>query len=151
VTPDRFFSLLLALQSRPETTVAALADETGVSARTVIRDLNWLRDAGFPVLMRRGKYGGVFMLPGDTLDAARLTPREREHLTLTRMIAAELAGTGQVVAALWPGYLRTDLNDHAEKATPLDAAIPSVVDRIEQLSSADHGACVLPDGTHFPW
>jgi NAD(P)-dependent dehydrogenase (short-subunit alcohol dehydrogenase family) len=70
---------------------------------------------------------------------------------LTRMIAAELAGTGQVVAALWPGYLRTDLNDHAEKATPLDAAIPSVVDRIEQLSSADHGACVLPDGTHFPW
>lgn len=83
MTPDRFFSLLLALQSRPETTVAALADETGVSARTVIRDLNWLRDAGFPVLMRRGKYGGVFMLPGATLDATRLTPREREHLTLT--------------------------------------------------------------------
>ncbi|GAA2155434.1 MULTISPECIES: helix-turn-helix transcriptional regulator [Glycomyces] len=83
MTPDRFSALLLALQSRPETTVAALADETGVSARTVIRDLNWLRDAGFPVLMRRGKYGGVFMLPGGTLDAARLTPHEREHLTLT--------------------------------------------------------------------
>jgi NAD(P)-dependent dehydrogenase (short-subunit alcohol dehydrogenase family) len=70
---------------------------------------------------------------------------------LTRMIAAELTGTGPVVVALWPGYLRTDLNNHAQKATPLDAAIPSVVDRIEQLSSADHGACVMPDGTHFPW
>jgi NAD(P)-dependent dehydrogenase (short-subunit alcohol dehydrogenase family) len=70
---------------------------------------------------------------------------------LTRMIAVELTGTSQVVAALWPGYLRTDLNDHAEKATPLDEAIPGVADRIEQLGPADHGACVLPDGTHFPW
>ncbi len=70
---------------------------------------------------------------------------------LTRMIAVELTDTSQVVAALWPGYLRTDLNDHAEKATPLDEAIPGVADRIEQLGPADHGACVLPDGTHFPW
>lgn len=70
---------------------------------------------------------------------------------LTRMIAVELTGTSQVVVALWPGYLRTDLNDHAEKATPLDEAIPGVADRIEQLGPADHGACVLPDGTHFPW
>jgi NAD(P)-dependent dehydrogenase (short-subunit alcohol dehydrogenase family) len=70
---------------------------------------------------------------------------------LTRMIAVELTGTGRVVVALWPGYLRTDLNNHAEEATPLDEAIPGIVDRIERLGPADHGACVLPDGTHFPW
>jgi len=87
MTPDRFFSLLLALQSRPETTVAALAEETGVSDRTVIRDLHWMRDAGFPVLMRRGRYGGVFMLPGGALDASRLTPGERDHLRLTGLDA----------------------------------------------------------------
>ncbi|PRY54748.1 helix-turn-helix transcriptional regulator [Glycomyces artemisiae] len=83
MTPDRFFSLLLALRSRPETTVAALAAETGVSDRTVMRDLRWLQDAGFPVLMRRGRYGGVSMLPGGGLDSGRLTPGEREHLALT--------------------------------------------------------------------
>lgn len=83
MTPDRFFSLLLALQSRPDTTLAALAEETGVSERTVMRDLRWLQDAGFPVLMRRGRYGGVSMLPGGSLDTSRLTPREREHLALT--------------------------------------------------------------------
>jgi predicted DNA-binding transcriptional regulator YafY len=89
VTPDRFFSLLLALQTRPETTVAALAEETGASPRTTIRDLHWLRDAGFPVLMRRGRYGGVSMLPGGSLDTARLTPGEREHLALTGLDAEQ--------------------------------------------------------------
>jgi predicted DNA-binding transcriptional regulator YafY len=83
VTPDRCFSLLLALRSRPDTTVAALAEETGVSERTVMRDLRWLQDAGFPVLARRGRYGGVSMLPGGALDTSRLTPPEREHLALT--------------------------------------------------------------------
>lgn len=83
MTPDRFFSLLLALQADRDTTVAALAERTGVSDRTVMRDLRWLQDAGFPVLMRRGRYGGVSMLPGGALDTSRLTPPERVHLALT--------------------------------------------------------------------
>ncbi|MDA1362647.1 WYL domain-containing protein [Glycomyces luteolus] len=82
MTPDKFFSLVLALQTRPETTVAAIAAETGSSERTVQRDLRWLQDAGFPVVLRRGRYGGVFMLPGRTLDVTRLTPGERDQLAL---------------------------------------------------------------------
>jgi NAD(P)-dependent dehydrogenase (short-subunit alcohol dehydrogenase family) len=70
---------------------------------------------------------------------------------LTKMIAVELAGTERIVVALWPGYLRTDMNSHAEDATPLEAAIPGVVDLIERLGAADHGACLMPDGSHFPW
>lgn len=100
MTPDRFFSLLLALQSRPETTTAALAAATGVSARTVIRDLHWLQEAGFPVLMRRGRYGGVFMLPGGAFDLSRLTPGEREHLALSGLDAdqRQRLGAGEVSA-----------------------------------------------------
>jgi NAD(P)-dependent dehydrogenase (short-subunit alcohol dehydrogenase family) len=70
---------------------------------------------------------------------------------LTKMIATELTDTDRVVVALWPGYLRTDLNDYAEAATPLAEAIPGVVDLIERLGPADHGACLRPDGTHVAW
>lgn len=70
---------------------------------------------------------------------------------LTRMIAVEFADAGPIVVALWPGYLRTDMNDCAEAATPLEEAIQGIVDLIERLGQADHGACLLPDGTHVPW
>jgi len=82
VTPDRFFSLLLTLQSRESTTTADLAAHVGVSVRTVIRDLRWLQEAGFPLLIRRGRWGGVTLLPGGMLDTSRLTSTERDHLTL---------------------------------------------------------------------
>lgn len=82
VTPDRFFSLLLALQSRETTTTADLAAQVGVSVRTVLRDVQWLQEAGFPLLIRRGRWGGVTLLPGGLLDTSRLTPNERDHLAL---------------------------------------------------------------------
>ncbi|HWS32576.1 MAG TPA: WYL domain-containing protein [Actinoplanes sp.] len=82
MTPDRFFSLLLALQSRETTTTTDLAAEAGVSVRTVLRDLQWMQEAGFPLLIRRGRWGGVTLLPGGTLDTSRLTPEERDHLAL---------------------------------------------------------------------
>ncbi|WP_436738085.1 helix-turn-helix transcriptional regulator [Streptomyces sp. BBFR102] len=83
MTPDRFFALLLALQTRRDpVTTTDLAAETGVSVRTVLRDLRWLQDAGFPVLVERGRWGGVTLLPGGALDTARLTPGERDQLAL---------------------------------------------------------------------
>ncbi|GAA2281127.1 hypothetical protein GCM10010145_60740 [Streptomyces ruber] len=82
MTPDRFFSLLLALRTREVVTTADLADRVGVSVRTVLRDLRWLQEAGFPVLVERGRWGGVTLLPGGTLDTSRLTPAERDHLAL---------------------------------------------------------------------
>lgn len=82
VHADRFFSLLLALQSRETTTTTDLAAQAGVSVRTVLRDLQWLQDAGFPLLIRRGRWGGVTLLPGGSLDTSRLTPAERDHLAL---------------------------------------------------------------------
>ncbi|GAB3213259.1 helix-turn-helix transcriptional regulator [Marinactinospora thermotolerans] len=82
MTPDRFFSLLLALQTRESSTTSDLAAQVGVSVRTVLRDLRWLQEAGFPLLIRRGRRGGVTLLPGGALDTSRLTPDERDHLVL---------------------------------------------------------------------
>jgi NAD(P)-dependent dehydrogenase (short-subunit alcohol dehydrogenase family) len=66
---------------------------------------------------------------------------------LTRMIANEV--TDVVVVALYPGYLRTDMSGHAEAASDVDEGARQVVATIEALGPADHGAAVLPDGTHF--
>src|SRR5690606_24109254 len=89
MTPDRFFALLLALQTREHRTVAELAGQVGVSTRTVVRDLRWLQDAGFPILIRRGRWGGVTLLPGGALDTARLTPDERDQLALAGLDHAQ--------------------------------------------------------------
>ncbi|MCX5060127.1 WYL domain-containing protein [Streptomyces sp. NBC_00452] len=83
MTPDRFFTLMLLLESRDAVTTQELASALGVSLRTITRDLNWLRDAGLPVTAQRGRLGGVTMLPGSGLDLTRLTPGERDHLSLT--------------------------------------------------------------------
>jgi len=83
MTPDRFFTLLLALHERQSTTTAELARRTGISVRTAVRDLQWLQEAGFPIHVQRGRAGGVTLLPGGALDISRLTPDERDHLGLT--------------------------------------------------------------------
>ncbi len=64
-------------------TTQELASALGVSLRTITRDLNWLRDAGLPVTAQRGRLGGVTLVPGSGLDLTRLTPGERDHLSLT--------------------------------------------------------------------
>src|SRR3954462_12726314 len=74
---------MLLLESRDGATTPELASALGVSLRTITRDLNWLRDAGLPVTAHRGRLGGVTRLPGSGLDLTRLTPGERDHLSLT--------------------------------------------------------------------
>jgi predicted DNA-binding transcriptional regulator YafY len=103
VTPDRFFSLMLLLESRDAVTTQELASALGVSLRTVTRDLNWLRDAGLPVTAQRGRLGGVTMLPGSGLDLTRLTPGERDYLSLAGLDEkqrAELDASGESRRAL---------------------------------------------------
>jgi predicted DNA-binding transcriptional regulator YafY len=74
---------MLLLDSRDAVTTQELASALGVSLRTITRDLNWLRDAGLPVTAQRGRLGGVTMLSGSGPDLTRLTPGERDHLSLT--------------------------------------------------------------------
>lgn len=103
MTPDRFFSLMLLLESRDAVTTQDLASALGVSLRTITRDLNWLREAGLPVTAQRGRLGGVTMLPGSGLDLTRLTPGERDHLSLAGLDEkqrAELDASGESRRAL---------------------------------------------------
>jgi len=61
---DRLISLVLLLQERGWTTTTLLADELGVSRRTVLRDLEALSLSGVPVMAEGGPGGGVGLDPG---------------------------------------------------------------------------------------
>jgi predicted DNA-binding transcriptional regulator YafY len=78
--PQRLIELLATLQSRRRTTAEELARELGVSARTVLRDVQALVSAGIPVFTERGTYGGISLLPGDQVDLGKLTTAEADVL-----------------------------------------------------------------------
>ncbi|WP_199181831.1 HTH domain-containing protein [Cryobacterium sp. N21] len=61
---QRLLSMMLLLQTRHQMTALELAEELGVSVRTVLRDVIALADADVPVFAERGRYGGVVLLPG---------------------------------------------------------------------------------------
>ena len=55
---DRLDLLTRVLRDRPGITVAVLAHELSVSVRSVFRDLDHLRERGYPIEADRGRGGG---------------------------------------------------------------------------------------------
>ncbi len=56
---DRLLALMLLLQTRGKMTAQALAEELGVSRRTILRDVEALSFAGIPVYSEGGHGGGI--------------------------------------------------------------------------------------------
>jgi predicted DNA-binding transcriptional regulator YafY len=56
---SRLLQMLLLLQNRGRMTCAKLARELEVTRRTVLRDVDALTEAGLPIVVIRGKDGGV--------------------------------------------------------------------------------------------
>ena len=79
---DRLLTLVLLLQARGRVTARGLADETGVSVRTVYRDLEALSAAGIPVLGEPGPGGGCRLLDGYRFPLRGLRPAEAEALLI---------------------------------------------------------------------
>lgn len=69
----RLFKLVDLLQSSQRLTTKELADQLGVSERTVSRDLRRLQDLELPVEVTPGRQGGVSLAPGGLLPALRFT------------------------------------------------------------------------------
>jgi predicted DNA-binding transcriptional regulator YafY len=86
----RLEALKALLAERDYTTVADLARELGVSARTLHRDLALLRDMGVPVEGDRGTGGGLRLEPGWSLGRVHLNESEALGLLLSLTIAEKV-------------------------------------------------------------
>jgi predicted DNA-binding transcriptional regulator YafY len=87
---NRLEELKGLLKAREHVTAAELAEELGVSLRTLNRDLEILRDAGTPIESDRGRGGGLRLQRNWSLGRLHLSPEEAIDLLLSMAIAERL-------------------------------------------------------------
>ncbi len=92
----RQWSILREIESSRGTTIRHLADSTGVTTRTIRRDLNALQDAGFPLYDEPADGAKIWKLearPFRRLDETAFTLAELSALYFSRTLVECLAGT----------------------------------------------------------
>ena len=89
----RHDAIVRSLRRTGTTTVDELADEVGVSRRTVLRDISALRDEGFVIHSDVGRGGGVQLDPQSMQTTARLSVPEIFALLIS---VAAMRAAGQL-------------------------------------------------------
>lgn len=88
---DRLDLLARVLRDRPGITVAHLARELGVSSRSVFRDLDHLRERGYPIEADRGRGGGLRLHASWGLGKVLLSSEEALCTLLSLAISEKLS------------------------------------------------------------
>jgi predicted DNA-binding transcriptional regulator YafY len=91
-TATRLINLILLLQRQPNQKAADLAEELGVSVRSVHRYFAMLDEMGIPVYSERGPYGGFSLVRGYRLPPLVLTPEEAVAVCLGTNLVEEMWG-----------------------------------------------------------
>jgi predicted DNA-binding transcriptional regulator YafY len=99
-TSARLLRLLSLLQARPGWPGPDLAARLGVTARTLRRDIQRLRDLGYPVHATPGVAGGYRLAPGATLPPLLLADDEAVAVAVSLQTAASQSVTGIAETAL---------------------------------------------------
>jgi predicted DNA-binding transcriptional regulator YafY len=87
---DRLDLVTRVLRDRPGITAAELARELGVGIRSVFRDLDHLRDRGYPIEADRGRGGGLRLHPSWGLSKVLLSSEEALCTLLSLAISDQL-------------------------------------------------------------
>jgi len=69
---------------------------------------------------------------------------------VTKCLSVDLAPRGVVVAALHPGWVRTDMGGRSAPDTP-EASSDAMLATISRLTEADSGGFYASDGEPIPW
>lgn len=99
-TTQRVLSLLSLLQQRPVWTGPELAERLGVTTRSIRRDVDRLRNLGYPVLATQGLGGGYQLGRGKDLPPLLLDDEEAVAIAVSLRLAAGGTVTGASEAAL---------------------------------------------------
>ena len=100
VTGNRTLRLLSLLQQRRHWPGGDLAERLGVSLRTLRRDVERLREIGYPVDAQPGVDGGYRLAPGAVLPPLVLDDDEAVALTVGLQAAAQSAVAGMAEASV---------------------------------------------------
>lgn len=130
-TTSRVLQLLGLLQARRVWTGQELADRLGVTGRSVRRDIERLRDLGYPVHASKGRDGGYQLGAGAALPPLLLDPEEAVAMAVCLRLAA-----GGSVAGVGESALRA--------LSKLDQVMPA---RLRSQVAAVHGATVTLTGS----
>jgi predicted DNA-binding transcriptional regulator YafY len=88
----RLISIIFILQSKPSVKAADLAEELGVSERTIHRYMGMLDELGIPIYSERGPYGGFSLVRGYKLPPLIFTAEEATVLYLGANLIKEVWG-----------------------------------------------------------
>lgn len=91
-TATRLITLIMLLQRRPNQKATDLANELGVSLRTVHRYFGMLDEIGIPVYAERGPHGGFSLVRGYRMPPLVFTPQEAAAVTLGVGLVEEMWG-----------------------------------------------------------
>ncbi|WP_416901378.1 helix-turn-helix transcriptional regulator [Micromonospora echinospora] len=159
-TSGRLLTLLSLLQTRRDWPGTLLAERLGVSLRTVRRDVDRLRELGYPIAAAKGPDGGYRLGAGTELPPLLFDDEQAVALTVALQIAATGLGDGTGEAAaralatvrqVMPSRLRhrvdalqvTAVERPARPAAPIDGdalvAISSAV-RAHEILRFDYGS-----------
>jgi biotin operon repressor len=133
-TSSRLLTLLSLLQARRDWPGATLADRLGVTSRTVRRDVDRLRELGYPVQAFKGPDGGYRLDAGSELPPLLFDEDQAVALAVALQLAAT-SGVGVAEAAaralttvrqVLPARLRHRVD--AVQVTPLASGVTPDVD-----------------------
>ncbi len=91
-TATRLITLIFLLQNQPNQKASELAEELGVSLRTVHRYFEMLDEMGIPVYSERGPYGGFSLVRGYKMPPLVFTLEEAVAVVLGTGLVQELWG-----------------------------------------------------------
>lgn len=127
----RALQLLSLLQTRASWSAPELAERTGTTTRTIRRDVERLRELGYPVVATRGSDGGYSLGPGGRLPPLMLSQDEATAVAVALRLAARANLAGLEEPALRAlGKLDPVLS------APARAAVRAVTDATDHLGHA---------------
>ncbi len=88
----RLITLIMLLQRRPNQKAGDLAEELGVSVRTVHRYIGMLDQMGIPIYSERGPHGGFSLVRGYKMPPLVFTPEEAVAVHLGTSLVGQMWG-----------------------------------------------------------